>query len=92
MNDTDTITIRRSTRADRAGIVRLGVLDDRPAPDGEMLLGFVDGELHAAVPLAGGEAIADPFRRTVELVRLLRLRAALERPGGRGARPALAAR
>ena len=96
MNDMDTITIRRSTPADRAGIMRLGVLDGRPAPDGEMLLGFVEGELYAAVPLAGGEALADPFRRTAALVELLRLRAALEHriPPRRGpglrVRPALA--
>jgi hypothetical protein len=99
MNHKDTITIRRSTPADRAGIMRLGALDGRPAPAGEVLLGFVDGELHAAVPLAGGEALADPFRRTAELVDLLRLRASLERritPPRRGrglrVRPAFAAR
>jgi hypothetical protein len=97
MNHMDTITIRRSTPADRAGIARLGTLDGRPAPDGETLLGFVDGELWAAVALDGGEALADPFRRTAELVDLLRLRAGLERRSSsrrsRGlVRPALAAR
>jgi hypothetical protein len=41
-----------------------------------MLLAFVDGELRAAVALAGGDAVADPFRRADELVALLRFRAA----------------
>ena len=74
----DTITIRHSTGADRAGILRLASLDGRPAPAGETLLGFVDGELRAALALAGGDAVADPFHRTADLVDLLRLRAAGE--------------
>jgi hypothetical protein len=72
----DTITIRRSTEDDRFAILRLGELDDRPAPTAESLLAFVGGELRAALPLAGGDAIADPFHRTAELVDLLRVRAA----------------
>jgi hypothetical protein len=73
----DTITIRRATEDDRPAILRLGELDDRPAPSAEALLAFVDGELRAALPLPGGDAIADPFHRTAELVDLLRLRAEL---------------
>jgi hypothetical protein len=79
----DTITIRHSTGADRAGILRLATLDGRLAPAGEAILAFVDGELRAAVPLGGGDAVADPFHRTAELVDLLRLRAA----GGGRCRP-----
>jgi hypothetical protein len=56
--------------------VRLAALDGRPAPAGEALLAFVDGELRAALSLAGGDAVADPFHRTAELVDLLRYRAA----------------
>jgi hypothetical protein len=40
-----------------------------------MLLAEVDGDLRAAVPLHGGEAIADPFHPTSELVRILQARA-----------------
>ena len=75
----DTITIRHSTGGDRARIVRLGALDGRPVPAGEMLLAFVDGELRAALPLVGGDALADPFHPTTDLVELLRLRAAREK-------------
>ena len=55
------ITIRRSTPSDGAAITRLAALDDRPAPRGDALLAFVDGELRAAVPLERGSAVADPF-------------------------------
>ena len=69
------ITIRHSQIGDGSAIARLAALDDRPELHDEALLGFVDGELKAAVALPGGEAIADPFERTAELVELLRLRA-----------------
>jgi hypothetical protein len=36
------------------------------------VLGFVDDELQAAVALRTGDAVADPFRRTADLVELLR--------------------
>lgn len=71
----DAITIRRSTDSDRAAISRLAALDDRLAPDGQALLGFVDGELRAAVPLEGGSTVADPFHLTGDVVELLRFRA-----------------
>ena len=70
----DPITIKYSTPDDRAAILRLAVLDGRAAPDGAMLLAFAGDELRAGIPLAGGEAIADPFYRSAELVTLLRLR------------------
>ena len=75
----DAITIRHSTGRDRAGILRLGVLDDRPPPAGEMLLAFVDGELRAALPLGSGDALADPFHPTSDLLELLRFQAGEEK-------------
>jgi hypothetical protein len=71
----DIITIRSSTNEDTTAIGRLAELDSRRAPKGDALLAFVGGELLAAVPLAGGEAVADPFHRTAEVVDLLKLRA-----------------
>jgi hypothetical protein len=73
------ITIRRSTEQDWTQIVRLAALDDRPAPRGDSLLGFVDGELRAAVPLGRGPEVADPFRLTSDMVELLRFRAGQEK-------------
>jgi hypothetical protein len=71
------ITIRPSSTNDRPAIRRLAELDARTAPTGEMLLAIVCGELRAALPVAGGEATADPFHPTTELVELLRVRRAL---------------
>lgn len=87
------IAIRVAGDADRAAVARLAVLDGVPTPTGPLLLALVDGEPVAALALADGRAIADPFRPTLELVALLRVRAAqiagprrrtvLERAGAR---------
>jgi hypothetical protein len=66
-------TTRLATVDDAAAIARLAALDDAPVPSGTALLGFVDGELAAAKPLERGVTVADPFRRTAELVALLDL-------------------
>lgn len=74
----DTVTIRRSTDQDQAEVARLAQLDSRRTPRGQALLAVVGGELHAALPLNGEPALADPFRHTAELVELLSLWAADE--------------
>ena len=76
----DAITIRHSRPEDGGALVRLAALDDRRAPRGDTLLAFVDGRLAAAKPLApGAEVVADPFRRTRDVLALLDLRASQER-------------
>jgi hypothetical protein len=72
------ITIRYAQIEDGFALARLAALDDRPPLTDAALLGFMDGELKAAVAVTDGHAIADPFERTAELVELLRLRAAQE--------------
>jgi hypothetical protein len=73
----DPITIRHSTDADRQALERLAQLEGRRAPEGEVLLAFAREHLIAALPLEGGAiALADPFRRTADVVELLHLRAA----------------
>ncbi|MDQ6822575.1 MAG: hypothetical protein M3076_19950 [Actinomycetota bacterium] len=71
---TDDVTIYRSD-ADEA-IERLAQLDSAKCPSGPLLAAAIDGQLLAALPLAGGRAIANPFARTAELVALLELRVA----------------
>jgi hypothetical protein len=71
---TDGITIYQSD-PDPA-IERLARLDSAACPRGPVLVAAVDGEPRAAMPLAGGPAVADPFHRTVELVALLGMRVA----------------
>jgi hypothetical protein len=75
---TEPITITHSTDADSPKVWRLAALDDRRAPKGPALLAYVDGELRAAVGLVDGQAVADPFHRTAELVEMLRLQARQE--------------
>jgi hypothetical protein len=69
------IVIRRASAADTHTLWRLAALDDAPAPIAgpNVLIAEIAGEAVAAV--GGGRAIADPFRRTAEIVELLQLRA-----------------
>ena|SRR5688572_6311374 len=73
---TDGMVIRRLDGDDRADVERLAQLDSRPAPEGALLGLTVEGRLVAAISLATGESIADPFSRTGELRALLELRVA----------------
>jgi hypothetical protein len=72
----DGVAIREATLADSSAIEALAALDSSHRPHGRVLVAEVDGGVVAALPLAGGPAIADPFRRTSELVALLEMRAA----------------
>jgi hypothetical protein len=82
----DEITIRLSSPKDRTAILRLANLDGRRPPSGEAFLAFVSGELQAALPVGGRDAIADPFRPTTELVKLLRVIDAAQRKTAAAAR------
>ena len=70
------MTIRRARTDDAPTLHRLELLDDHALPAGEALVAEDDGEPIAAVHVATGTAVADPFRRTAAPVALLRLRAA----------------
>jgi hypothetical protein len=69
------LTIRRSRQVDRAKIRRVSQLDSQWPPREPLLVAEVDGEIVAALSLATGVVVADPFKRTADLVALLRLRA-----------------
>lgn len=73
----DSVTIRRSAPGDGHAIARLFRLEDRRgrAPSGPYVVAEHGGEVLAAMPLFGGPAIADPFRRSSDFVELLELRA-----------------
>jgi hypothetical protein len=71
-NPAETLTIRLAVSADAEALGRLAQLDSAPPPAPvPLLVAEVCGELRAALPLGGGPAIADPFRRTAELVAIL---------------------
>jgi hypothetical protein len=80
-----TITLRLSTRRDEPAIERLGRLSERQIPSGRHLVAEVDGQVWAALPLSGGEPLADPFAPALEVKELLSLRVAqLAADGDRG--------
>ncbi len=69
-----TISIRRALPTDDRALGRLAELADRRLPVGPLLLAEVEGEIVAAVAAAGGDVVADPFRVTLDVTELLRLR------------------
>ena len=77
----DPITIRHAEPEDWAALRRLAGRDSAEMPERAMLVALVGDELRAAVPVGGGEAIADPFHPTAEIVRLLTARAEQMPPG-----------
>jgi hypothetical protein len=69
------IELRLCRAADDPALDRLAALAERPLPFGRLVVALVNGQLVAALPLAGGRALTDPFARTAHLLRLLELRA-----------------
>lgn len=65
------ITIRRATPADTVALQRLAQLDSAPSLNGEILLAECGARVVAATELADGSTIADPFRRTADITRML---------------------
>ena len=72
----EAISIRRLGDEDLAAVERLAQLESRRPPEGTLLGVEIEGRLLAAISLATGESIADPFSRSAELRALLELRAA----------------
>ena len=73
---TETLIIRMAVPADAPELRRLAQLDSAPPPGQvPMLVAVADGDVCAALPLSGRTAIANPFRRTAEIVAILTARA-----------------
>jgi hypothetical protein len=70
----ETVLLRLCIIADDPTLDRLAELDGRPQPQGRHVVAEVDGAVVAALPIAGGPALADPFRFTAQLMPLLELR------------------
>jgi hypothetical protein len=73
------ITLRLADPADADALRRLAERDSAALPPGPHLIAVRDGELEAAISLASGEILADPFRHTADVCALLRC-AARRRP------------
>jgi hypothetical protein len=71
------IMIRPAYADDQPALYRLAALDSAAGvPAAPVLVAEVDDELHAALSMADGSVIADPFFPTQHLVTLLRAHAA----------------
>ena len=71
----DSIVIRRARDEDARALVVLAALDSAAQTGADTLIAEVDGRAVAALDMADGRIIADPFARTADLVDLLRRRA-----------------
>jgi hypothetical protein len=71
----DSVAVRLARAEDEAAIRRLASLDGKKAPEGRVLVAEADAELIAALAIDGGEAVADPFRWTSDVVALMEMRA-----------------
>jgi hypothetical protein len=71
----DSLTVRRAGAEDAPELFHLAALDSAHVPAGDVLLAESSGRVLAALSLADGHAVADPFEHTAQLVELLRLRA-----------------
>jgi hypothetical protein len=74
---TDTsLTIRPARPVDAWALERLAALDSAKPLTGDVLLAEADGRPVAAVSVATGAAVADPFTASAGAVDVLRMRAA----------------
>lgn len=69
------VTIREATAADEDGLRRLAQRDSATIPPRPVVVGEVDGEIRAAISVATGATIADPFMRTADVIALVHARA-----------------
>lgn len=76
--DVPATTLRHATASDAGALRDLAALDSAPVLDGPILVAEEAGEIRAALSLADGRAIADPFHHTASLVALLRTHGAAE--------------
>jgi hypothetical protein len=71
----DSITIRASRIDDTERLEWLAELAGRALPSSPLLVAESGRDLIAAISIATGDVVTDPFRVTTDLVELLRLRA-----------------
>ena len=87
MSDARPVTLRCADPADGPALERIAQLDSAPAPPrAPVLVAEIDGRVLAAISLADGGLVADPFHPTAALVELLRARERQLRLGPRAVR------
>jgi hypothetical protein len=70
----DSHNIRQATETDEAALQRLAELDSQRPLTGPALIAEIGGQPAAAISLADGRTIADPFQRTATAKQVLRMR------------------
>ena len=70
-----TVVIRAARGSDGPALRRLAELDSHDFLTGDVLIAETDDEVVAALSVDTGERVADPFRRTADVVDLLQFRA-----------------
>jgi hypothetical protein len=70
-----TVVIRAARGSDGPALRRLAALDSAELPAGDLLVAEADDEVVAALSVDTGAKVADPFRRTADVVDLLAFRA-----------------
>jgi hypothetical protein len=70
-----TVVIRAARGSDGPALRRLAALDSADLPGGSLLIAETGDELVAALSVDTGEKVADPFRRTADVIDLLAYRA-----------------
>ena len=75
MHPANAYAIRRAIPTDGGELKRLAQLDSSPVPTGSILVGEIGGTIVAALSVADGKGVADPFVDTAALVLQMRLRA-----------------
>ncbi len=68
----DAYAVRRATAADQPVLMELAALDLQAPIDGPVLIAEVAGLATAAISLADGRVLADPYQDTAELAAILR--------------------
>ncbi len=69
------VTVRFAVAGDACQLARIAELDSAPRPADPLLIGERAGRPIAALSLADGTVVADPFVASADVVALLRLRA-----------------
>lgn len=69
------VTIREAALTDGDALRRLAELDSARVPSAPVLVAEVGGQLRAAISIADGDVVADPFHPTKEVTDMIRIHA-----------------
>ena len=72
----DSVAVRFAGPEDEAAMRRLAALDSKKLADGPYLVAEADGDVIAALAIGSDHAVSDPFRWSIDVVELMKIRAA----------------